>query len=69
MTGSVRWFRDDKGYGFITPDEGGKDIFVHFSHIVGRGRKTLIDGQRVEYDPQETPRGLQATQVRTVEVA
>ena len=49
-TGTVKWFSEQKGYGFITPDDGGKDLFVHYSSIVGDGFKNLSDGQPVEYE-------------------
>jgi cold shock protein len=62
-TGTVKWFSDEKGYGFITPDEGGKDLFVHFSGIVGDGFKTLTEGAKVEYDATEGQKGPQAENV------
>jgi CspA family cold shock protein len=62
-TGIVKWFSDQKGYGFITPDEGPGDLFVHYSNILGDGFKTLKDGQRVEYDPQPGRKGLEAKEV------
>ena len=63
-TGVVKWFNDSKGYGFITPDEGGKDLFVHHSAIVMEGFKTLSEGDRVEYEATEGPKGPQASNVR-----
>ncbi len=63
-TGIVKWFSDQKGYGFITPDEGEGDLFVHYSNIVGDGFRTLKDGQRVEYDPQPGRKGVEAKEVR-----
>lgn len=62
-TGTVKWFNDAKGYGFITPDEGSKDLFVHFSSIVGEGFKTLAEGARVEYEPRQGEKGPEATKV------
>jgi CspA family cold shock protein len=62
-TGTVKWFNDEKGYGFITPDEGSKDLFVHFSNIVGEGFKTLSEGVRVEYEQREGQKGPEATSV------
>ncbi len=62
-TGTVKWFNDSKGYGFITPDEGTKDLFVHFSSIAGEGFKTLVEGTRVEYEPREGEKGPEATNV------
>ena len=66
-TGTVKWFSDSKGYGFITPADGGADLFVHFSGISGSGFKTLTEGSKVEYEPTEGPKGLQATNVVPVE--
>jgi CspA family cold shock protein len=63
-SGTVKWFSEQKGYGFITPDDGGKDLFVHFSNIEGDGFKNLQDGQPVEYEPAEGKKGPEATQVR-----
>jgi cold shock protein len=65
-TGVVKWFSDEKGFGFITPDDGGQDAFVHFSAIVGDGFRTLAEGAKVEYDLGEGPKGPQATNVRAV---
>lgn len=56
MTGTVKFFNDSKGYGFITSDEDGKDIFVHFTGIVGSGRKTLSEGQKVTFDVETDPK-------------
>ena len=63
-TGTVKWFNDQKGFGFITPDGGGADLFVHFSAIQGEGFKTLTEGQTVEYDAADGPKGPQAANVR-----
>ena len=62
-TGVVKWFNDSKGYGFITPDEGSKDLFVHFSNISGDGFKSLSEGARVEFDEREGQKGPEATNV------
>jgi len=62
-TGSVKWFNNAKGYGFISPDGGGTDVFAHFSAIDMEGYKTLKQGQIVEFDLIEGPRGLQATKI------
>jgi CspA family cold shock protein len=62
-TGTVKWFNDSKGYGFITPDEGSKDLFVHFSSIAGDGFKSLPEGARVEFESREGQRGPEATNV------
>jgi len=62
-TGTVKWFNDAKGFGFITPAEGGKDVFVHFSAIQGDGFKTLAEGASVEYEIEDGPKGPQARNV------
>ena len=61
--GTVKWFNNAKGYGFITPVDGGEDVFVHFSSIEVDGYKTLTEGQKVEYEHTQGPKGRQATRV------
>ncbi|MDH5694921.1 MAG: cold shock domain-containing protein CspD [Gammaproteobacteria bacterium] len=65
-TGTVKWFNNAKGYGFISPDGGNADVFAHFSAIEMDGYKTLKQGQKVEFDMIEGPRGLQATKISAV---
>jgi len=65
-TGTVKWFDDAKGFGFIAPEDGSKDVFVHHTGILGDGFKSLSDGQQVEFDVQTTPKGLAASNVRPV---
>ncbi len=65
-TGTVKWFSDQKGYGFITPDENGKDLFVHHSAIAGDGYRSLEDGARVSFDAEAGPKGPQAVNVRQI---
>jgi CspA family cold shock protein len=62
-TGTVKWFNESKGYGFITPDDGSKDIFVHFSAIQVDGFKKLTEGQAVTFEIEQSPKGVQATNV------
>ena len=63
-TGIVKWFNETKGFGFISPDGGGDDLFAHFSAIQSQGFKTLAEGQRVSFDVTTGPKGLQATNIR-----
>jgi len=65
-TGTVKWFNNDKGYGFITPEDGGKDLFVHHSSIAGSGYKSLDEGAKVEFEPAEGAKGPEAKNVVTV---
>lgn len=67
-SGKVKWFNDQKGYGFITPDGGGKDLFVHHSAIQADGFRSLAEGQAVEYDVQEDAKGPKALNVKPVKV-
>ena len=62
-TGTVKWFNESKGYGFIAPQDGGEDVFVHFSAIQGTGFRTLAEGQTVKFEVEKGPKGPQATQV------
>ncbi|MFD2189245.1 MULTISPECIES: cold-shock protein [Halomonadaceae] len=63
-TGTVKWFNDTKGYGFISPDDGGDDLFAHFSEIQADGFKTLQDGQKVTFEVTQGKKGLQAANIK-----
>jgi CspA family cold shock protein len=65
-TGTVKWFNDAKGFGFITPDDGGKDLFAHHSEIQASGYKSLKEGAKVEYEPQQGPKGPAAGRIRAL---
>jgi CspA family cold shock protein len=62
-TGTVKWFNDSKGFGFVTPDDGSADLFAHFSEIQSTGFKSLQENQRVSYEVTTGPKGLQATKI------
>ena len=65
-TGTVKWFNESKGFGFIKPDEGGEDLFAHFSEIQAKGFRTLQENQRVEFVVTAGPKGPQASQIRPI---
>ena len=67
VTGKVKWFNDAKGFGFITPEDGGKDLFAHFSAIQNQGFKTLAEGQRVSFEVTTGPKGLQASNIKSAD--
>ena len=64
--GTVKWFSAEKGYGFITPEDGGRDVFVHFSGIVGEGHRSLDEGERVSFNSEEGDKGPRAVDVKPV---
>ena len=66
VTGTVKWFNDTKGYGFITPDNGGEDVFAHFSAINMAGFKTLKEGQKIQFEVTQGPKGSQASNIQTM---
>nr|WKF60774.1 putative cold shock protein A [Paraburkholderia busanensis] len=63
-TGTVKWFNDAKGFGFITPDDGSEDLFAHFSEVQGSGFRTLQEGQKVRFEPKQGPKGKQAGNIQ-----
>jgi CspA family cold shock protein len=64
--GTVKWFNAAKGFGFITPDDGTSDVFAHFSSIEGGGFRELLEGQKVDFESEQGPKGLQAKRVRVL---
>jgi CspA family cold shock protein len=66
LKGKVKWFNNQKGYGFITPDDGSKDLFVHYSAIANDGYKSLAEGQEVEYETSDSDKGPKAIEVKAV---
>jgi cold shock protein len=65
-TGSVKWFSASKGFGFISPEDGGPDLFIHFSNISGNGYRNLEEGQKVEFEAQQGKKGMEATNVTVI---
>lgn len=66
-TGTVKWFNDSKGYGFIAPEDGGKDLFIHHSNIAGDGFKSLVEGAKVQYESREGAKGPEAYEVTPIQ--
>ncbi len=66
ITGTVKWFDDSKGFGFVTPEDGSKDVFVHHTAIQGTGFKTLTEGQQVQFEVEQGPKGPSAVNVQPV---
>ena len=65
-TGTVKWFSASKGFGFIAPEDGGADLFIHFSNISGNGYRNLEEGQKVEFEAQQGKKGMEATDVTVI---
>jgi cold shock protein len=65
-TGTVKWFSASKGFGFIAPEDGGADLFIHFSNISGNGYRNLEEGQKVEFEAQQGKKGMEATNVQVI---
>ncbi|HEY2788491.1 MAG TPA: cold-shock protein [Gaiellales bacterium] len=65
-TGTVKWFSASKGFGFIAPEDGGADLFIHFSNISGNGYRNLEEGQKVEFEAQQGKKGMEATNVTVI---
>jgi CspA family cold shock protein len=66
ITGTVKWFNDSKGFGFITPQDGGRDVFVHHSSILGSGFKSLAEGQQVQFEVEQGQKGPSAVKVQSI---
>ncbi|MBK5529606.1 cold-shock protein [Pseudomonas sp. TH08] len=66
QTGTVKWFNDAKGFGFITPDDGSADLFAHFSEVRSDGFKSLQEGQKVSFEEKQGPKGLQASNIKAI---